>query len=323
MAKFSVDEFYSTKANSFFGDDEGGEPSSLFQPASLVSLKNVSQYPAFDYIATNWNTSNPKGPSGGQAWNVEFVADPYLSSDNSSSNYGYTDGEVGNTDTMVLKVHYPEGSYSGNNEGGITFWSRVIPKEFRPLCSCMISPFSKKFDFVKGGKLPGFYGNKDHSTFGSCSGGKHSVDCLSTRLMWRTKGEGEVYAYIPTYDGLCVEETLGCNAVYGMSVSRGSYKFDTNKWNTIALLISLNTPNSNVSNPMLTTNNGLVALYHDDELAMYHDNLVLRTDKDMALTAVDFTTFFGGSAKSWATGKGGADTFFRNMKVRLPSVPIS
>ncbi|XP_050413617.1 uncharacterized protein LOC126828082 [Patella vulgata] len=40
-----------------------------------------------------------------------------------------------------------------------------------------------------GGKLPGL--------FGDCSGGRHSTTCFSARLMWREKGDGEIYVYMP------------------------------------------------------------------------------------------------------------------------------
>ena len=82
--------------------------------------------------------------------------------------------------------------------------------------------FSDNFDFVKGGKLPGthkswfaryysanlpmlciisrrnthlffsgFYGGS-----GSCSGCSDSYDCFSSRFMWRTDGDIEIYGYI-------------------------------------------------------------------------------------------------------------------------------
>ena len=47
--------------------------------------------------------------------------------------------------------------------------------------------FSKNFDFVLGGKMPGFYGGR-----GGCVGGRSRSTCFSTRFMWRKDGDGEV-----------------------------------------------------------------------------------------------------------------------------------
>lgn len=47
--------------------------------------------------------------------------------------------------------------------------------------------FPSDFDFVKGGKLPGFHGgNLDCSGYSVVPNGKN---CFSTRLMWRENGE--------------------------------------------------------------------------------------------------------------------------------------
>lgn len=49
--------------------------------------------------------------------------------------------------------------------------------------------FDEGFDWVKGGKLPGLRGGSANG----CSGGSQAdgSDCFSTRIMWRTDGEGE------------------------------------------------------------------------------------------------------------------------------------
>lgn len=94
--------------------------------------------------------------------------------------------------------------------------------------------FSKYFDFVNGGKLPGLYGGS-----GTCSGGTHGPACFSIRLMWRSEGEGEgafarrvssqrtlltdflpVYAYIPEYDGFTPQKRA-----YGLDLDLGSWNF--------------------------------------------------------------------------------------------------
>jgi hypothetical protein len=52
--------------------------------------------------------------------------------------------------------------------------------------------FPGDFEWVKGGKLPGLYGERT-----GCSGGDPALDCFSTRLMWRAGGAGELYLVSP------------------------------------------------------------------------------------------------------------------------------
>ncbi len=52
--------------------------------------------------------------------------------------------------------------------------------------------FGKDFDWVKGGKLPGFCDGAEN-----VSGGRpaHGTNGFSARLMWRKEGRGEAYLY--------------------------------------------------------------------------------------------------------------------------------
>lgn len=61
-----------------------------------------------------------------------------------------------------------------------------------PWESMMVSyevAFDKGFEWVKGGKLPGLRGGSPNG----CSGGNQAdgTSCFSTRMMWRTSGQGE------------------------------------------------------------------------------------------------------------------------------------
>ena len=63
--------------------------------------------------------------------------------------------------------------------------------------------------------------------------------------MWRQKGEGELYAYIPKdkqSESLCHHQrNVICNPQYGYSFGRGLFSWKTNAWNTITQTIHLNT----------------------------------------------------------------------------------
>ncbi|CAE6377393.1 unnamed protein product [Rhizoctonia solani] len=104
-------------------------------------------------------------------------------------------------------------------------------------------------DFVHGGKLPGLYGGTSNDEAASCSGGRHPLTCFSTRLMWRDEGAGEVYVYLPNdpankslCNGTRIPGKNICGSDYGTSLGRGSFHFETGKWNYVAQRIKLNTP---------------------------------------------------------------------------------
>lgn len=104
--------------------------------------------------------------------------------------------------------------------------------------------FDADFDWVKGGKLPGLRGGQDEY---GCSGGRaaNGTNCFSSRMMWRTDGDGEgaysmelgsvrgdesswlVYAYVVESKGFCDTPTLMCNDDgYGTSIDRGVFDFE-------------------------------------------------------------------------------------------------
>lgn len=57
---------------------------------------------------------------------------------------------------------------------------------------------------------------------------------LRFAVMWRAEGKGEVYGYVPTYEGQCTKDTNANNSVichdnFGQSFDRGSFTFETGK----------------------------------------------------------------------------------------------
>ncbi|ORY43254.1 hypothetical protein BCR35DRAFT_311225 [Leucosporidium creatinivorum] len=195
---------------------------------------------------------------------------------------------------LALSVNYPKGQ-----KGGSQFWplpwgnvssngtlsSGAAPRT--AVLSYQVA-FAEDWDFVKGGKLPGLYGGADT---GQCTGGDRQLSCFSARLMWRTGGDGEVYAYSPQYAGLCEQTDVICgDNVYGISLSRGAFTFKKGAWTTVTELVALNTP------PLA---NGLLYIYINDTLVLAQTGLVWRTDESVILSRVLFSTFFGGSSKSY------------------------
>jgi hypothetical protein len=95
-------------------------------------------------------------------------------------------------DMAAIETFYPEGSINPGNspQGGADFYANPLPA----LTSAQNVTFGYSvflpvdFEAVRGGKLPGLYGGKT-----GCSGGDAALDCFSTRLMWRTNNDGELY----------------------------------------------------------------------------------------------------------------------------------
>ncbi|GAA5888969.1 hypothetical protein JCM6882_009699 [Rhodosporidiobolus microsporus] len=253
----------------------------------LAASTDSSDSTATDVLRTSWSMVGNSAP------NTAWVLDPFDAANGAD----------------VLQVTYPEGTRDGTQ-----FTMRVFDNftsEWNQTAGTALLKyelaFSDDFDFVLGGKLPGLYGANNESTK-ICSGGKQDEDCFSARLMWRQRGAGEVYAYLPTYSGFCSQSDVLCNVgddvTYGVSLSRGSFRFKTGEWATITQLISLNTPGYA---------NGLLYLYHNDELALAHTGLSWRMRDDVSLSSVFFSSFFGGSGNAW-NSKGG-NAYFRRFEV--------
>ncbi|GAA5974300.1 hypothetical protein JCM11641_006722 [Rhodosporidiobolus odoratus] len=275
-------------AFSLGGAWSSSDPSSttVLAPQSNSSLSTSS---TFSLLSQDWAVTGNNG-----APNTEWVKDPF---------------EQANLQD-VLQVTYPVGTREGTQFTMRTFdnytheWNQTVQTA---LLRYDVA-FSDDFDFVKGGKLPGLYGASQGAR-AICSGGNREEDCFSARLMWRERGGGEVYAYVPTYSGFCSQSDVICNSDYGISLSRGSFRFKPGGWTTITQLVSLNT---------VGTANGLLYLYANDTLALAHTGMTWRTRDDVTLDSVLFSTFFGGSDHSWAAR--GGTSFFRRFEVYASSL---
>lgn len=77
------------------------------------------------------------------------------------------------------------------------------------------------------------------------------------------------------------------------------------RWTTVTELVSLNTP------PLA---NGLLYIYINNTLVLAQTGLVWRTDESVILSRVLFSTFFGGSSKSYYPPKD-EQAFFKEFTV--------
>nr|GAT56371.1 predicted protein [Mycena chlorophos] len=254
-------------------------------------------------LSTEWGLSKGRIQNGGP--DLEFVSDPFPNSP--------APGTTPNTSAPVLQVTYPAGSFSGNT-GGSQFYNLWNTSNLSGFGSMLLSyevAFDAGFDWVKGGKLPGLRGGGPDG----CSGGDASdgSSCFSARIMWRPNGAGEAYTYTPLPDSFCSDNDVICNSDgFGTSLDRGSFTFESGKWNHITLLVQLNNP--------VDVQNGNIKVYFNDVQALQQPDMQIRTTTNLSINGMYFSTFFGGSDSSWATPNT-THTYFRNIQLWAGSNP--
>lgn len=133
-------------------------------------------------ILQEWSISQGRIQQG--AKNIAFVSDPF-------PNYRLpSSASFPSPSGPVLQVTYPKGG-SGSSGSGVQFYSlwNSTGATFKTMLLTYEVAFDLTFDWVRGGKLPGLRGGPDPN---ACDGGSQSDGtCFSTRIMWRTSGDGE------------------------------------------------------------------------------------------------------------------------------------
>ncbi|MBD2460787.1 hypothetical protein H6G89_06990 [Oscillatoria sp. FACHB-1407] len=185
--------------------------------------------------------------------------------------------------SKVLRANYPAGSASpsvartiGAPLGGGQFYGELGVTPCDALRLSYYVRFSDNFDFVKGGKLPGLFGGDGASGRAIPTG----MDGFSTRYMWRRRGDGEVYAYLPT------------SAEHGTSLGRGNWRFRPGVWHHIEQEVVLNHPDQD---------DGRIRVWFDGDTVLDEEDVTFRRVDTLHLNGIFFSTFFGGGDPSWAT----------------------
>lgn len=177
----------------------------------------------------------------------------------------------------VLTVAYPAGSTAPS--AGAPYGGAQICEPFTsgPRTSATLTyqvRFPQGFQWVKGGKLPGLYGGVE-----PFSGKKHNDNGWSLRLMWRTNGAGEIYAYIAGQSG------------YGLSIDRGGVTWLADgQWHTVSLHVVLNSPGNA---------DGSASLSVDGVTGINSTGMTI-TSTNTQIGGIFFSTFYGGHDRSWA-----------------------
>ena len=173
-----------------------------------------------------------------------------------------------------MRVLYPEGQFS-NGSGAL--WELALNGSYNELyCSYKVKfGESLRFDFSKGGKLPGLGGGSTPTGGGKPSG----YDGWTARIMWREVGEMFQYVYYPDQSG-----TYGDYMAWGVLATPGV-------WHDLKVRIVMNTPNSR---------DGILEAWFDGFPVLTRHNIMFRKTDAFAIDTLLFNTFYGGGDSSWA-----------------------
>ncbi len=134
--------------------------------------------------------------------------------------------------------------------------------------------FEPRFEWNKGGKLPGLAGGT-HPTFEGGDG----TDGFSARMAWMPKGQMGVYLYHPDRP-----EELG--------ELRGTFgTFERKQWHTITQRVVMNSDG---------LSDGILEVWLDELLVFSDSNMNWRTTGDFGADVFLYSAFYGGGSVDWA-----------------------
>ncbi|KAJ7464745.1 polysaccharide lyase family 14 protein [Mycena galericulata] len=213
--------------------------------------------------------------------------------------------------SRAWEAFYPKGSInpSAPMPGGFgfylsgppTFASRLESGATHVVLSYRMM-LQSEWEWVKGGKLPGIFGGEGDLSY-SCTGGRqdHRCKCFNIRPMWRSKGHGELYTYLPLTPTnrerlLAVPPSSKENSDYGFSVGRNAFQFSlaVGKWISLAFRVKLNAVGSE---------DGELELWVDGKSVINVSGLTFRDSEQSRIKGCHFQTFFGGHTDDWASPK--------------------
>jgi hypothetical protein len=182
-----------------------------------------------------------------------------------------------------LRVLYPKGSYSDSAGPNRAQWIVDLPKGYGEIYFAYDIKFDKAFDFVKGGKLHGIAGGTRNS------GGKKpsGADGFSCRVVWLPEGRLGQYVYHP-------DQPSKYGQVFKYEVDGRDLVLERDRWYRITNRVVMNNPKEH---------DGIVQAWVDGKLVLDMRNIRFRNVDSIKIDSFYFTTFFGGSDKTWATVK--------------------
>lgn len=222
---------------------------------------------------------------------------------------GFNEGRVKVVQDAVkgkaIEVLFPANEFGSS--GAAAFLSDLsfgvaFERNFEELYVSYDVKFSKDFDFVRGGKLPGLCGyNTQQAPKDGCNTGggfPTGYDGWSARGMWREDGILENYMYhADQFYQYGDDEYWDAKAVPG-------------QWHTFQHRIVLNT---------VGEANGIVEAWFDGKKVLSSNNMLYRKTADIGINLFYFSTFYGGADPSWAPATD-QTMYFDNF--RIATTPI-
>ncbi|KAJ7617443.1 polysaccharide lyase family 14 protein [Mycena polygramma] len=214
--------------------------------------------------------------------------------------------------SLAWEAFYPQGSInpSAPNPGGFGFYlsgPSAFSSRLKSGATHVVLGYrmmlQSGWEWVKGGKLPGICDWWGRRLSYACTGGRQTdrCRCFNVRPMWRSKGLGELYTYLPLTPTngerlLTVPPSSKENSDYGFSVSRNAFKFDiaVGEWVSLAFRVKLNS---------IGCDDGELELWVDGKSVIKVVGLMLRDSECSRIKGAHFQTFFGGHADDWASLK--------------------
>jgi hypothetical protein len=236
--------------------------------AAAASLGGLQPHPI--------KISAPEGPYTVAMWKNDWPGCPFQD--------GVKEGHLSvlqMTKSKGLRVSYSPGQI-GPEKGGCGWRYPFGQREVAELRYTV--RFSKDFDWVKGGKLPGLSGGPDNVSGGRPATGQNG---FSARLMWRREGRGEAYVY-----------HVGQPEQYGESFSfPNDFRFPTETDIQIRIRVEMNEPNKKNGKLRVWAKTGPDAPEHS---LVHRTDLQWRTVPSFGVDSVYFESFHGGSDGTWA-----------------------
>ncbi|QDS99952.1 hypothetical protein HG15A2_32860 [Adhaeretor mobilis] len=216
-----------------------------------------------------------------------------------TSNNGVDEGRVAITDdanaygTKSLVVKYPQ----GESNNGKSQWKVPLGTDYEELFVSYRIRFDDNFNFVRGGKLPGFSGGADNTGGNKPTG----FDGWSARMMWRTNGSGGSpqgdttvakivqYAYHPDQP-----TEFGEDLRWDDNTAGQWQEFESDQWYHLQHRVVMNTP---------TQHDGIVQAWLDGEMVLDRQDIRWRDTTAFGIDNFYFSTFFGGSSTIWEASK--------------------
>ncbi len=201
-----------------------------------------------------------------------------------------------------VQVLYPNGGQQSGGSGAQ--WFMDLQGNYEDLYLSYWVRFEPEFDFVLGGKLPGFGGGNSF---------EDRTNEWSARLMWRENGRAEFYIHVPS------DNLYDPGARFWWNTEGFQATFVPGRWHHLELHLRLNTPGQF---------DGLMEGWFDGVKAAHYPAFYFRDAPTASanIAWIFFSTFFGGSSSDiWQARKDEHAHFdeftVSNARIGYPGLP--